>query len=102
MSDQFDCSAAANSMSCDAQIGLAKAEAARNDTCLAYTANVVTCDRLQSLADRGLEHNLQIDDTLAMSRKLCVTKTNLYQSGSWETVMKQSVQPRFDEQTRSR
>lgn len=98
----FDCAAAANSMSCDAQIGLAKAEASRNDACLYYTANPIVCDRLQSLADRGQEHTLQIDKTLAMSRKLCVTKTKLYQTGSWEAVMDQTVHPMFDQRTKSR
>lgn len=99
---EFDCAAAANSMSCGAQVGLAKAEVARNDAILSYTANPVVCDRLQSLADRGLEYTLQIDKTLSMSRKLCVTKTNLYQQGPWEAAMQANVQPLFDQRTRSR
>jgi hypothetical protein len=102
MSIESDCSSAADMMSCAAMMGLAKQEAAGNLEQLSYLVNNPACERYHSFADRSLEHNLQMDATLSMSRKLCVTKTPLYGQGPWINMMKPPLQRapvNFDEWT---
>lgn len=102
----WDCALMASALSCQAQVGMAKVEAAQNDITLAYISNPLLCDRFHSQMDRSLEYTLQNDKTLAMSRKLCVTKTPLYQTGDWEIqmtpVFPSSIPAEFNKSTRSK
>ena len=100
-----DCASTANKMSCDAMSFMAQNESLRNARVMDYLVNHPTCERFNSLADRGLEHEIQANSTTAISRKLCVTKTAQYGIGEWTAMMNPPLPPvlaRFDEWTRSK
>ena len=88
MSIESDCSSTADLMSCSAMMSMAKLEAIGNSQQLGYFVNNPVCERYHSFADRTLEYKLQMDATLSMSRKLCVTKTPLYGQGQWVNMMR--------------
>jgi len=100
-----DCARAADMMSCAAMIGMAKAEAKADAVTLDYLVNNPVCERFHTLADRVVEHQLQLDPTTAISRKLCVYKTPQYGTGEWVRMLQPLLPPvkqRFDEQTKQR
>lgn len=95
----------ANKISCDAMHTLAKANAVANRTIVDYSTVHPVCERFHGNADRKLEHMLQINSESAISRKLCVTKTDLYGMGDWVAMMQPPLPPvktQFDQWTKSK
>jgi hypothetical protein len=81
MEDDNSCMLSADAMSCDAQIGLAKNELARNSYVTNYLVNHPVCERFNQLMDRGEEYDLL--KTVGSSKKLCITKNPNFNEGPW-------------------
>lgn len=101
-SNDASCMMQASDVSCDAMVGLAKDEAARNAATLGHQVVHPVCERFQQLADRAEEHGLQKPPTFA--RKMCFTKTDHFQEGPWSSQFAPIPYPnvRFDTWTRAK
>jgi hypothetical protein len=73
----------ADSMSCGAQVYLAKKETEQNSYYTRYLVDHPACPRFQDLMDREREHALQ--KTVGSSKKLCIDKKPAFSEGPWST-----------------
>lgn len=101
------CMQYANEMSCDAQIGLAKAELADNVYMCNYSIDhPVLCERMHNMLDTDIEHGMW-KSVGSIKRLSCFHKQPLLQDGPWKQQFhsllgNRAFDIRFDESTKAK
>lgn len=93
-----DCFFDAAHLSCSAMRELAIKELRANRDFNGYAATHPVCERLNTLADRGIESSLQ--KTTGSMRKVCLEKSDRFQDGPWTQSFTPVVSPVFNVQTK--
>lgn len=97
------CMQYANAMSCESQIGLAKAELANNIYMCNYSIDhPVLCERMHSMIDTDVEHGMW-KSVSTLKRLSCFERQPSFQDGPWKQQFNnQVIDVRFDQSTKAK